>query len=237
MPDAQDDRVGALHDDALPHVVDAGVSRRFMPRASWLLIVFTESDGVAMKKSRSGIVRPPSCRRPRRCRGCLSAPRARGRGTALPVDEQVRLLTADGRRLEGRVGRVRNSDGAPSTPAKTWSQRRSTSRRSGCCGSATAAGAVDDERELRVGDEAAAGELRPGRAVVHEREVGAADVETAHRHGLRDRPEVCRGATAVLVEAVDVQRQVGQRAPEIDQGDAVARARSRGSGCRPRSCR
>ena len=29
-----------------------------MPRASWLLIVCTESDGFAMKKSRSGIVRP-----------------------------------------------------------------------------------------------------------------------------------------------------------------------------------
>ena len=35
-----------------------GVRIRFLPRASWLLIVATESDGVAMKKSERGIERP-----------------------------------------------------------------------------------------------------------------------------------------------------------------------------------
>jgi len=35
-----------------------GVSSRFLPPASWLLIVWTESDGVATKKSRSATVRP-----------------------------------------------------------------------------------------------------------------------------------------------------------------------------------
>ncbi len=76
----------------------------------------------------------------------------------------------------------------------------------------------------RVGDEAAARELRSRRAVVHQREVGAGDVETAHRHGLRNRPEVRRRATAVLPERVDIERQVGERAPEVDERDAVARA-------------
>lgn len=35
-----------------------GVSSRCLPRASWLLMTRTESDGLAMKKSPIGMVRP-----------------------------------------------------------------------------------------------------------------------------------------------------------------------------------
>ena len=42
--------------------------------------------------------------------------------------------------------------------------------------------------------------------------------------GLRDGPEVRGRAAAVLPERVDVERQVRQRAPEVDEREAVARA-------------
>ena len=146
---------------------------------------------------------------------------------ALPVDEQVRLLTADRRRGEGRVRRARKcrlrrraldtcEDLVPDAvrpPADPTVANQPLLLR-----------AVDHERQARVGDEAAARELRPGRAVVHQREVSAGDVEATHRHGLRDSPEVRGGATAVLPEGIDVQRQVGKRAPEVDEGETVARA-------------
>jgi hypothetical protein len=44
--------------------------------------------------------------------------------------------------------------------------------------------AVDDEACLRVSDEAAAGVLRPGGAVVHQRQVSAGDVDPPHRRCL-----------------------------------------------------
>ena len=81
--------------------------------------------------------------------------------------------------------------------------------------------AVDDRAGAGVGEVAAAGELRAGGAVVHQREVAAADVHAAQRGRLRGRPEVGRGAAAVLAGAVDVDREVGQRAPEVVEGDAV----------------
>jgi hypothetical protein len=80
--------------------------------------------------------------------------------------------------------------------------------------------AVDGERQFRVGDEAAAGELRAGRAVVHQREVAALDVHPAHRRGLRRGPEVA-GRPAVA-QAHDVDGEVGQRPPEVVQRQAVA---------------
>ena len=85
--------------------------------------------------------------------------------------------------------------------------------------------AVDDERQLRVGDEAAAGVLRPGGAVVHQRQVAAADVDPAHRHGLARPPRSSPSARQPSWPArVDVDGEVGQGAPEVDQREAVARA-------------
>ena len=82
--------------------------------------------------------------------------------------------------------------------------------------------AVDDgaARELRVGDEAAAGVGR-ARAVVHERRE-AVDVDAPHRRGLRGRPELS-GLAASL--ARDVDGQVRHRAPEVhERGAAVGEA-------------
>ncbi len=64
----------------------------------------------------------------------------------------------------------------------------------------------------------------PAGAVVHQRERAAGDVEAAHRDRLRDGPEVRRRTAAVLALGVDVDGQVGQGAPEVDQGEAVAGA-------------
>ena len=83
---------------------------------------------------------------------------------------------------------------------------------------------VDDEGQLRVGDETTTGELRPGGAVVHQRQVAAGDGDPAHRDGLAHRPEVGRGTAAVLPRGVDRDGEVGDRAPEVVEGDAVARA-------------
>ena len=77
--------------------------------------------------------------------------------------------------------------------------------------------------KLRVSDEAAAGELRSGRAVVHEGHSAAADVDPAHRRRLRDRPEL--GPSLAARAAGDVDRQVRQRSPEIVERDAVRGAR------------
>ena len=146
---------------------------------------------------------------------------------AAGVDEQVRLLTAERRRVEGRVRRV----GERSVRGRPHDAREDLVPHGVRPASDLAVAdqplllrAVDDEGELRVGDEAAARELRPGRAVVHERDVGARDVETPHRGGLGDGPEVRRCTTAVLTGCVDVQGEVRKRAPEVDEGVAVARA-------------
>ena len=79
--------------------------------------------------------------------------------------------------------------------------------------------AIDDEASLGVGDETATRVLRTGGAVVHQGQVAAGDVHPPHRRGLRDRPEVTRGITAGLPHDVDCQ--VRQRAPEVDQRDTV----------------
>ena len=147
---------------------------------------------------------------------------------ALGIDEQVRLLAAEGRRVEGRVRRAgeRGVRGRPHDAREDLVPHgvRPASDLA-VADQPLLLRAVDDEGELRVGDEAAARELRPGRAVVHEREVGARDVEAPHRGGLGDRPEVRRGTTAVLTGwADDVQGEVRKRAPEVDEGVAVARA-------------
>ena len=93
-----------------------------MPRASWLLIVCTESDGFATKKAPSGIVRPAVIAWPHEVP--LVWVCAEGTRTAYRpgvVQEQVRLLAADRRRRERGVRRVGEGRirGAPSTPAKT----------------------------------------------------------------------------------------------------------------------
>src|SRR5262249_13467140 len=61
--------------------------------------------------------------------------------------------------------------------------------------------------------------LRTGGAVIHEREVTAGNVDPPHRRRLRDSPEVARGSAAGQTH--DVDRQVRQRAPEVDECDAV----------------
>ena len=187
-----------------------------------------ESAGVATKKSSSGIVRPgvgpASHERPR---VFVLAAGTRTWYSPRRVDEEVRLLAADGRRLERRVRRVRERRvrrGALDAREDLVPDRVRPAADPAVADQPLLLRAVDHEREVRVGDEAAARELRPGRAVVHEREVPAADVEPAHRHRLRDRPEVRGRAAAVLTGRVDAQRQVRERAPEVDERDAVARA-------------
>ncbi len=191
-------------------------------------MAFVESEGLATKKSRSGIVRPAV--RPL-AQVTPLVPVLRGGHADLVlaplVDEQVRLLAADRRRVESRVRRVREA-GFGRRPFDAREDLVPDAVRPlhdlAVADQPLLLRAVDDEREVRVGDEAAARELRARRAVVHQREVGAGHLEPAHRHGLRDGPEVRRGAAAVLPERVDVQRQVGERAPEVDERDAVARA-------------
>ena len=87
------------------------------------MIVFTESDGVAMKNWLSGIVRPavkPSAQEMPRVSVCAEGTRT----LYLPRSSMNRYGFS---RLTGVVSRVvyggfgkLASDGAPSTPAKTW---------------------------------------------------------------------------------------------------------------------
>ena len=68
------------------------------------------------------------------------------------------------------------------------------------------------------------GELRAGRAEVHQRQA-AVDLHPAHRRGLRDRPELVAGLAAGLAHHVD--GQVRHRAPEVHQRGAVGRGARR----------
>src|ERR671924_1575814 len=102
-----------------------GVSSRFMPRASASLISSTESDGVATKKSLSGSVRPGVV--PEAHETPLEPVRADGTRTAYspcPSTNRYgfsRLTGVVASVVYGGSGNVA-SDGAPSTPAKTWFQ-------------------------------------------------------------------------------------------------------------------
>ena len=144
---------------------------------------------------------------------------------AAVVDEEERLLAAHRRRLERRVGRAR--------------ERCVRRRALGPCEDLVPHGvrpaadaavareplllrAVDHGTRPAVAHVPAAGELRPGGAVVHQRQRAAGDIDPAQRHGLRHGPEVGRGAAAVLTQGIDVDREVGQRAPEVRERDAVS---------------
>ena len=165
---------------------------------------------------------------PRDAAGARSAPRARARCSRPAASTNrygfSRLTGVVARVVYGGFGKAA-SVGAPTTPEKTWFHTPLDQPRDlAVAGQPLLLRAVDDDRQVRVGDEAAARVLRAGGAVVHQRQVAAGDVEAAHRHRLRDGPEVRRGAAAVLAGGVDVQRQVGERAPEVDEREAVARA-------------
>ena len=58
VTEAENDRVGTLDGDALRNVVHARREQQVAPARSWWLMTFTESDGLAMKKSVIGIERP-----------------------------------------------------------------------------------------------------------------------------------------------------------------------------------
>jgi hypothetical protein len=78
-------------------------------------------------------------------------------------------------------------------------------------------------RQLRVGDEAAAGVLRPGGAVVHQRQVPP--LTSSRRIGAAcETAQKFADAGSRPARRVDVDREVGQGAPEVDEREAVARA-------------
>src|SRR3954471_4775861 len=101
-----------------------GVSSRFSPRASAASILCAESDGVATKKSESGIVRPAGV--PAVQEGPRVPVRAAGTRTRYaPPDSNrygfSRLTGVVSSVVYGGFGNVESS-GAPSTPANTWFQ-------------------------------------------------------------------------------------------------------------------
>src|SRR6478672_2572934 len=103
-----------------------GVNNRFWPCASWLLIVWTESDGFATKKSETGIDRPGVAPEAQDSRTEFVV--AAGTKTwYLPLPSTYRYGFS---RFAGVVARVvygpvqpscgKHCAGAPTSPAKTW---------------------------------------------------------------------------------------------------------------------
>ena len=219
---------------------------------------------------RSGSTSRPSARRPTSCPTELRPrPRARRRCSAARVHVQERRLSrhragrqrrvrATARRLRGEaLGRRTHDAGEHLVPDAVGPVAEHA-----VPGEPLLLRAVDDDAaaERRVGDEAAAGERRPG-AVVHQRDVAAGDVDPAHRRGLRHRPELAavaaeargghvdgqvRQASArscssamqlpprALVADVDgpVDDHVGRRQPEPGHGGVVADLEVEGGGSR-----
>ena len=161
--------------------------------------------------------------------------------TSVAVDEEVRLLAAHRRRRERGVRRVREAGVVRCALDAREHLVPHAVRPAGhlaVAGEPLLLRAVDHERQAGIGDEAAAGELRAGGAVVHQREVPARDVEAAHRDGLRHGPEVRRRAAPVLAGAVHGERQVRDGAPEVHRARCSSTCRRRrDTGCRPRACR
>ena len=146
---------------------------------------------------------------------------------AAGVDVQPRLLTAERGRLERRVRRVGEgvlAGGAHDSGEDLVPDPVAPAAHLAVADQPLLLRAVDDVRRPRVGDETATRVLRPGGAVVHQRDVRARHVDPAHRDRLAHRPEVRAPPAAVLPGRVDPDRQVRQRAPEVVQRDAVAGA-------------
>ncbi len=209
-----------------------GVSRRFRPGRAPGAAPARESLGRAMWNDESGRSRPAAAPAAQ-----VGAPRvAAGVGhadqpAAVGADVEERLLAAQRRAVERRVGRGREGrlrGGADRAGEDLVPHAVGPLADLAVAGQPLLLGAVDDRARARVGEVAAAGELRTGGAVVHQREVAAADVDAAQRGGLRGGPEVGGRAAAVLAGAVDVDREVGQRAPEVVERDAVGLGRAVG---------
>ena len=157
----------------------------------------------------------------------------------LAVDEEVRLLPADRRGVERRVRnadpRIRRLNRCRWRAAGVAGVVRCTDHprehlvpdRVGpdadlaVAGDPLLLGTVDQHTGFRVGDEAAARELRARSAVVHQAEVAAVHLYAAHRGSLGDGPEVRRCLAAALAGAVHVDRQVGDAAPEVVEREAL----------------
>src|SRR2546427_4803004 len=101
-----------------------GVKIRFFPRANWLLMVATESDGLARKKSDRGMEWPGVG--PFRQVGPEEFVRVAGTNTRYVPDASTYRNGLS--RLTGVVGKVvyggfgKDCAGAPRTPAKNWVQ-------------------------------------------------------------------------------------------------------------------
>src|SRR5690349_16030206 len=99
-----------------------GVRIRFFPRANWLLMVATESAGLATKKSDSGIDRPGVG--PLTHVGPEELVRVAGTKTLYRPEAsrnrygRSRLTGVPGSVVYGGFGK--DCAGAPSTPANTW---------------------------------------------------------------------------------------------------------------------
>ena len=239
-PEAEHDRVPALDRQAVPDVVDARREQQVLPaveRAIDLLrrVRRPRDEEVAQRDRapRSDAARPRDAPR--------VAPRRR-HSDHVPtgcVDEQVRLLAADRRArvVYGGFGKP-VSGGAPATPAKTWFQTPfdqlpiSLLRVSHCC-----CDPLTTVPAFESATEAAARELRPGGAVVHERQRPALDCHPVHRRRLRDRPSWrsrgSRPGPAAFTFSVRLESE-RQGSPDATQ---LLVLRRRGSGCRPRPCR
>ena len=142
VPQAEHDRVGALDVDAAVDVVDAGREQQVLAAREPAVDRCAESAGVATKKSSSGIVRPgvsPASQVMPRVSVCAAGTRTWYRPSASTKRYGFSRLTGVvSRVVYGGFGNVA-SDGAPSTPAKTWFQTAFDQPPIRCCGSATAA--------------------------------------------------------------------------------------------------
>ena len=208
---AEDHRVGPLDLDGLVDVVDAGSQNEVLPQRQ---LAVDRRDPVRGPRNEEVPDRDRTARHvaglPRRPAGVPLC--RRDEDVVLPavVQVEIRLLAGPRVAVERRVGRC----------GKTLRRRALHAGEHlvphGVGPSADAAvadeelllAAVGDRAGHRVGDEAATGVLRTGRAVVHQGEGAAGDLHPPHRCGLGDRPEF-RGGPAAL-SADDVDRQVGQ---------------------------